>query len=301
MIGPCLESIAAGAGSLSVEVLVVDNASTDNTRDIVAKHPGVVVLANAENVGFAAANNVGLGAARGRALLLLNPDTTAPPGVLQRLVAALDRFPDVGLVGASLISPSEHTTRPGIYQWPTLGRMFRHHTPLKHLSSGRRWTPVADTPTADGYLMGACLLIRRELLEQIGPLDERYFFYLEDVEYSRRAVVNGWKVLWLREAGVYHVGGDGGGRFDAAWRHWHFLRGARRYFGSTRPRPGFVVTWTVFKLLHLLDLAIIAAESGVKARVYGALGRRVQAEKHGRRWNLAAGFFRRFAWRFSQW
>jgi GT2 family glycosyltransferase len=300
VIEACLDSIAAGAGRLAVEVIVVDNASTDATRDLAAKRPDVQLVAQDANLGFAAAANVGLGIARGPALLLLNPDTAATPGAFERLVGALGRFPDVGLVAPTLASPTEATTRPPLAAWPTLGRMFRHHTPLKHVCRPRRWTPVADTPTTDGYLTGACLLIRRRTLEQVGPLDERYFFYLEDVEYARRAVLNGWRVLWVRDAVVYHRGGEGGGRFDAAWRHWQFLRGARRYFGPSGG-PAFVATWTLFKLLHLLDLVVIATESGLKRPVYGALGRRAHADKHRRRWTLAAGFLGRFAWRFARW
>lgn len=304
MIGPCLDSIAAGAGGLSVEVLVVDNASRDRTGELVAARPAVRLLRQRDNLGFAAGCNAGLRAARGRELLLLNPDTTLTPGVLARLVATLTRCPEVGLVGASLVSPSERTARPAIHQWPTLGRMFTHHTPLKHVARWlprRRWRPLADRPTIDGYLMGACFLIRRTLFEQAGPLDDRYFFYFEDVDYSRRAVLSGWKLLWLSDAAIYHRGGEGTAHFDTAWRHWQFLSGARRYFGSTRWAPGFAVTWTLFKLLHLADLALIALESGSKRWVYAALGRRANADKHGRRWRLASSFLGRFAWRFGRW
>lgn len=268
-----------------------------------AARPGVTLVRHRANLGFAAGCNVGLRVGRGRELLLLNPDTTLTPGVLARLVDALTRFPEVGLVGASLVSPSEGTIRPALHRWPSLGRMFVHHTPLKIIEHWREraWRPSADTPTTDGYLTGACLLVRRALLDQIGPLDDRYFFYLEDVDYSRRTVLSGWKLLWAKDAAVHHQGGAGAGPIDTAWRHWQFLSGARRYFGSTRWAPGFAVTWTLFKLLHLADLALIALESGSKRWVYAALGRRANADKHGRRWRLASSFLGRFAWRFSRW
>lgn len=117
VIEPCLASISAAAADLVVEVIVVDNASTDGTPEIVARHGHATLVANTDTRGFAAGCNVGIAAGRGRHLLVLNTDTVLPPGALPALLSALERFPDVGLVGSSSggpRSPSSTTAEWGL-------------------------------------------------------------------------------------------------------------------------------------------------------------------------------------------
>lgn len=301
VIEACLASLVAGVGTLSVEVIVVDNASTDSTREIVAHHPDVRLIRNARNLGFAKACNVGIDATRGSHVLLLNPDTIVTPDAFERLVAALEKFADVGLVGPTFLNPMGHAVRPALERAPSVGWLFSRLTPAKYFLRLRRkqpWRPPADTPTTAGYVLGACLLIRRSMLEQVGRLDEGYFLYWEDIEYSRRAIANGWKLLWTSTATVCHARAQSTERVDPGRRHWFSVIGARRYFQQTRRPVPFVVLWQLFKVLHLTGVVATWFESCVKTKAYTIAGRHARAQRHRQRWYEATAFLSDYWWSF---
>lgn len=207
-LAACLASLAEGAAGLRIEVFVVDNASADGSADLVAERfPGVRVLKNRDNVGFARAINRGLREARGRWLLLLDPDTVVPPGALAALVKAAERWPEVGVAGAALDDPATGEPQASFRPFVTWRVAFARHTLAKPFLRRRpdgRWQAVTDRPTDAGFLIGACLLIRRTVFEKLGGLDEAYFLFCEDMDYCRRVIRSGWKLLYTQEARIFH-------------------------------------------------------------------------------------------------
>src|SRR5438067_13172160 len=174
----CLESLHASSPALAHETIVVDNHSTDGSADAARRWTGVRVIENATNIGFAAANNVGIRASRGELLLLLNSDTAVPAGAIDRLTAALDAHADVAVIGPRLVDANG---RPEL----SFGKMI---TPLNELRQKRlaRSDAVQQLTRRRHYpdwVSGACLLVRREDAEAVGLLDERFFMYTEDVDF----------------------------------------------------------------------------------------------------------------------
>ena len=212
LLRECVGSALTAAERLNgpVEVIVVDNASSDGSADMVAKSfPAVRVIRNSSNAGFAAATNQGLRAGRGRFLMLLNPDTKGTPDFLRVLMSFIETDPAAGAVGPRLVG-SDGEDQVSCYPLPTLGkeawRLF-HLDRLREVATYpvRQW-PVG-VPRRVESIQGACMLIRREALEQTGLLDERFFIYTEEIDLCRRLVDAGWSIFWVPAAEIVHYGG----------------------------------------------------------------------------------------------
>lgn len=205
----CVASVLAdqARGGPQTELIVVDNASTDGTADALRDlAPEVRVLVQATNLGFARGNNVGLAAAHGRYLLLLNSDTEVRAGALSALVAFMDSHPEAGACGPMLLNP-DGTLQPSGRDLPTLGSLFADMTKLHRLwrrnlysQAGRDYTEVA----AVGELSAAALLVRRTVYEQVGGLDPAFFAYYEDVDWCKRIGAAGYRIYYVPAARVMH-------------------------------------------------------------------------------------------------
>ncbi len=212
-----LSSLFAAQGSLSMEVLLVDNASSDDSVAWVREHyPQVQIIANASNRGFAAANNQGIRRARGRVVLLLNPDTEVPPDALQRMVAFLDEHPRVGVVGPQLCGARGKIQGGAAGHDPTprtifnyaffLYRLFPHR--FRGLWLAQSLYERGDPITVD-WVSGASMFVRAAAIARAGFMDERYFMYSEDVEWCRRIRQQGYEVVcYPAVAIVHHIGGS---------------------------------------------------------------------------------------------
>ena len=208
----CLQSLGEQGHGVRVEVLVVDNASSDGTPAMVeAQFPTARLIANTTNRGFAAGTNQALAQGTGRYLLLLNPDTVCPPGALATLVGFADAHPRAGLVGPKLLNP-DGTLQPSCRRFPTLGAAVFRHTMLGRLFPRARAAAAYVMSDFDhagvrevDWVSGACLLVRREVYEQLGPLDEGFFWGSEDVDYCWRAHRAGWEVLYTPEPTITHA------------------------------------------------------------------------------------------------
>ena len=208
----CLASLAAGAGRASWDAVVVDNASSDDSvAAIRADFPAVQVIANPTNLGFAAANNQGIRACNGRYVLLLNSDTLAAPGSLQALVAFADAHPRAGVIGPRLENP-DGSFQTGPTPFPSLWTEF-----LSVSGIGRRLTyrgypsrreSVSLTPQRTDYVVGACMLARRDAIDQVGVLDEGYFMYSEEPDWCWRMRQAGWETWFTPSAVITHLGGQ---------------------------------------------------------------------------------------------
>lgn len=206
LLARCLESVQADLPADS-EVWVVDNASTDGSAAMVReRHPWVHLIENAENVGFARANNQALAASQGQYVLLLNSDTEVQAGALTALVSFMESHPQVGAVGPRLLN-SDGSLQPSCHPMLTPGREFWRLLFLERLwpratYAMERW-PL-DAPRSVEVIKGACLLLRRQALDQVGPLDERYFVYTEEVDLCYRLGQAGWELWWVPQAVVVH-------------------------------------------------------------------------------------------------
>ena len=236
LLPACLESLAAELerNALSSEVFVVDNGSTDGTVELVReRYPWVRLFALEENRGFAAANNIGIAAARGEAILLLNPDTEVRPGAISWLWAALQAAPHVGLVGARLLNPDGSLQSAG-YRFPgyvqnVLDFFPVHRRLIGSRLNGRFGPGDGLSPFAIDHPLGACMLVRREVIERVGGLDEGYFYYSEEIDWCRRIRAAGWTILTAPAALVVHHAG-GSTRRVSARSFLELHRSRARYF-----------------------------------------------------------------------
>lgn len=214
MLRNCLRSVMAAqrdAAAADSEIIVVDNNSSDGSvAALGADFPALRLIKNSENFGFARATNQGIRAGTGRYVLLLNPDTEVLPGALGEMLRFMKDRPEAGAVGAMLLN-GDGSLQISAYPEPTLlreaWRLF-HLDKLRPLGSYpmARWR--GTMPRQVDVLMGACIMLRREVLDQCGLLDERYFIYSEDQDLCRRLRSRGWRIFWLPTAKVVHFGGQ---------------------------------------------------------------------------------------------
>ncbi len=235
----CLRSVLASAAAsvppLGLQIIVVDNGSSDGSADMVrAEFPDVRLIANADNPGFAAANNQGLALARGRYVLLLNPDTECLGDSLPALVRYADAHPDVGLVGPQLLN-SDGSVQSSRRRFPTLATALFESTwlepwaPQRVLERYRLLDQPDDAILDVDWVTGAAMLARREAVETVGGLDEGYFMYSEEMDWCRQIKVAGWRVVYFPAVQIVHHVGKSSEQAVPA-RHIHFQRSKIRYF-----------------------------------------------------------------------
>ncbi len=196
-------------------IFVVDNASTDDTAEMIARDfPEVQLLQNTGNYGFAAACNQGIRASASDFILLLNPDTLLKRAALQKLTDTMRAQPDIGACGPRVLN-TDGSLQPSCRRFPTLGAMICDELGLGRLfARSRRLAKYRmhgwehDETREVDQLMGSCLLLRRQALEHIGLLDERFFLYFEEVDLCRRLHQTGWRVVFVANATVTHLGGE---------------------------------------------------------------------------------------------
>lgn len=208
----CLAALPAALGGLRAEVWVVDNGSTDGSvAAIRARHPQVRLIANACNVGFAAANNQAIAASAGRYVLLLNSDTVPEPLSIASLVWFADQHPTAGIVGALLLNP-DGSFQAAFADFPSLRSELLSVTGIGPRLLGR-WFPnygpgQSQVARRVDYVQGACMLARREAVAQVGLLDEHYFMYSEEIDWCLRMRRAGWDTWYTPAARIVHYGGQ---------------------------------------------------------------------------------------------
>jgi GT2 family glycosyltransferase len=214
-IGGCLHSLIGHTDPFPTTITVVDNASTDGTAELVRRRfPAVQVIETGENAGFARANNIGIRATQSDYVLLLNPDTEAPPGSIQTLVRGLAAHPDAAIAGARLLSERgfpELSWGAPITPWNEAKRMIfsrLYHRKIRRIV--RRMDRLSRQAREVAWVSGACMVIRRPDLDAVGLLDERFFMYTEDVDLCIEMAKRDRKVLYVAGAEVLHYRGRSG-------------------------------------------------------------------------------------------
>lgn len=215
LLRDCISSIYEHADSISCEIIVVDNASSDGSREMVkAEFPNVCLLENTRNHGFAHANNQGISIARGRYLLLLNSDTRLLDNALEKVVAFADQNPDAAVVGCRVLNP-DRTLQPTCFMFPSMLNMILSFTYLYKLFAKSRlfgrermtWWNRDDVRPVD-VVTGCFMLVRRHAVEEVGMMDDRFFMYAEETDWCYRFKQAGWNVLFTPQAEIIHHGGQ---------------------------------------------------------------------------------------------
>jgi len=205
-----IESVLNGHDNPSREIFLVDNGSTDETQAVVAKRfPSVHLLRSDRNLGFARANNLVAHKAHGQFLLLLNSDAVLQPESLAAAVAWMRAHPDCGVAGVQLLNP-DGSPQNSIANFPTLATellnksLLRRLCPRRYPGNEQRFTEPVEVET----VVGACMIIRRDLWDAIGGLDERYFFFFEETDFCLQARRLGKRVIHLPQITVWHGQGQ---------------------------------------------------------------------------------------------
>ena len=210
LVRQCLASIDVAQGQLTVATFVVDNASSDGTQEMVQmEFPGVRLLRNHTNVGFARANNSAMRLASGKYVCLINSDVTVSSGCLQKLFAFMEQNPSVGMLGPGMLTPGgdlgcscmrRPTLRISLVQALGLGSVFKRLSlHIENLKS----TGAQDVDVLNGWFW----MVKRSALNDVGLLDDRYFMYGEDIDWCHRFWSRNWRVVYLPDARAIHYGG----------------------------------------------------------------------------------------------
>jgi GT2 family glycosyltransferase len=247
----CLASVCAAWPAEALELFVVANLEGDGTTDVVrGAFPHAVLLENDAPRGFSANNNAVLRVGRGRYFLLLNPDTEVRPGAVEALVGAMERDPGIGLCGPQLRYP-DGRIQPSCRRFPSLASVIARRSPLRVLfrdSPANRRHLMADFDHARGavvdWMLGACLLVRRAMLEDVGLLDEGYFLYVEDIDWAYRARAAGWSAWYEPGAQVVHHHLARSDRALLSRYSWWHLRSMWRFYRK-HLAPGLLRTSVV--------------------------------------------------------
>lgn len=204
LLDKCLESVYAHTNNLAIEIFVVDNASTDGSVEMVqSKYPNVNLIINKENVGFARANNQAISGSKGRYVLLLNSDTVVLNNTLYEMVKFMDEHPDAGIGGCKLLNP-DYTLQLSCHRYPSPSNIFSIILLLIIKGNGVMRKFKYNRIKEVDSVSGACLIIRRGTIAEIGLLDERFFLYAEESDWCLRAKRKGWKVYFIPQGSVIH-------------------------------------------------------------------------------------------------
>ena len=203
-IGPCIEALGQGT-QVPDEIIVVDNGSKDQTRAVLAmRFPSVRVIENTTNLGVARARNQGLAAARGTYVLVLDDDAIMQPKALAQLVAVLDASPTVALCGPQLLSTTHEPISTNL-TFPTLSHKVRRWGRVER-QPGSPWdNSISGRMREVDYVIGACQLIRRAALDEVGLYDEHIFYGPEDIDFCLRLRQAGWRIILQPAARVIHA------------------------------------------------------------------------------------------------
>ncbi|MBI4787812.1 MAG: glycosyltransferase family 2 protein [Chloroflexi bacterium] len=245
LLRDCLRSIGEHTRTVPYEIIVVDNNSQDGTVEMLRdEFLGVRLIVNDHNAGYSRANNQALQAGCGKYALLLNPDTVVLSGALDRLTQFMEAHPDAGIVGPKVLNRDGTLQKQCRRSYATPWDLFCYFSglatlfPRSPLFARYLMTYMDENVThkADA-VSGSCMLIRREVIAQIGLLDERFFAYQEDTDYCFRAKQAGWDVYYYPQAQITHYASQGGSRvqpfrsiFEWHKSYWLYYRGTLVYW-----------------------------------------------------------------------
>jgi hypothetical protein len=253
LVCQCIDSLAQTLKKTDTEVFVVDNGSTDGSLGVVReKFPGVRLIENPVNLGFAKANNQAISLSSREYLLLLNPDTQVKDEAIERMLSFMDAHPEAGVVGAQLLNV-DASKQNSIANFPSLATELLNKSFLRWLFPDK--FPGKETdypgPVEVDSVIGACMMARRKALEQVGLLDEEYFLFLEETDCCYRMKKAGWKIYHIPQAKILHFQGKsaeaekGKARIEYYRSRYHYFRKNRGSFQSSVLFIGLIIKLSV--------------------------------------------------------
>ncbi len=276
---PCLESIKACRPSVSHEVIVVDNASYDGSKEMIeAKYPDTIYIQSDANLGFAKANNLAGKRALGRAFLFLNPDTLVLGTALETLYESLQSDPASGSAGPVLLNSDMTLQTSCIQSFPTIvnqvadSEYLRRAFPNSSLWGFSHANKPEKLPSEVDVISGACLMVRKEVFEAVGGFSEDYFMYYEDTDLCYKIRNKGWKNIFVPQAKVVHHGGGSTKVSSSTFSDVMMAESMWRFFNKTRGRT---YGWAgrcafgagAFARLSVLSLAWLARGKGEQRKL----------------------------------
>jgi hypothetical protein len=283
----CLSSVLATTSGLDIETIVVDNGSQDGSSKAVRKEfPGVTIIQNDRNRGFARANNQALARAAGRYFLLLNSDAVLTEGALQGLVAFMDRTPDAGIAACQFID-TDGSRQNSFDNFPTLATELFNKTVLKILFPARYPSKRREyrEPIEVDSVIGACMLVRAEAVRKVGVLDEAYFFFLEETDWCFRMRRAGWHVYHLPDIRVYHLQGKSKEKSPVnAWIEYY--RSLYLFFKKNRSAFSYYVLRTGKVIKLAVNLFLVSLGIGCTLGMNKGLIRRFRIYSGLLKWHL---------------
>jgi GT2 family glycosyltransferase len=259
MLTECVRSVLRS--SIPVEVCVSDNGSEDNSiaylRAALNSHPALTIIENNANLGFAKGNNVALSSCRGEYVLFLNPDCIIQPDTLEQMVSVMQRHSDVGMAGCLLLNP-DGTEQAGCRRyvptpWRSVVRLLKLDKVIKDHPRFQSFVmtglPLPPEPVPIEALSGAFMFVRRRAINEVGPMDPRYFLHCEDLDWCMRLREAGWKILFVPHVHVVHWQGFSSKTHPIKvefYKHCGMVRFYRKFF--RRRYPGI--------LLYLVMVAV---------------------------------------------
>ncbi|MCS7066857.1 MAG: glycosyltransferase family 2 protein, partial [Fimbriimonadales bacterium] len=272
LLRACLRSIYQYPPDEPFEVIVVDNASTDGSAEMVrAEFPQVILMANSENRGYARGNNQAMERAQGEFILLLNPDTEMRPNTLRNALRFLREHPEVGAIGAKQLFP-DGRVQPSVRGFPTPRNLLFEVLGLARLcprsrllaAYRMRWFTY-DHPMPVDQPMGTFLMVRRAVLEQVGLMDEAFPLFFNDVDWCYRIWQAGWQIWFVPEVEILHHGGASTRQVrPAAIRESHraLEQFYRKHYRSRLPLPLYAPIIGLIRLSGWLRLLLQPRSSG---------------------------------------
>ncbi len=259
----CLESLAEATRGIRFQTIVVDNDSEDGSRQMLQQSfPGVICIPAARNLGYGAGVNLAARRAASPLVLLLNPDVVAHRGSIRVLVDYLRKNPQLGVVGGVLVGEDGRTQMDDYYvPFPTLRSALLHYSRGSVVLRRFDLTPERFTDRSVRQVPGACLLTRREVLDRVGPLDEDFFVWFEDVDWCYRAFRAGYG-LGICEASCFtHGGGKSFEPVSLETRRKWYYRSMLRFF--RKHRAGYA--YALLSVFILTEEALVTTVSWAAA------------------------------------
>jgi hypothetical protein len=283
----CLKSIYEHRGSVSIEVIVVDNDSSDGSADMIRRQfPDVRLLARRENLGFAGGNNAGMEVARGDCVLLLNPDTVLLDDVVARSLDYLREHPEVGVLGCQVYE-SRTTIQRTCFRFPsplnTLAWVtgFGGWFPKSRIAGRASYGPWSrETARPVEVVSGMYMFIRREALEDVGLMDDQYFMFAEEADWCYRFHVAGWGCVFAPVGRILHV--DGGSKSTAQASVKMYVEMQKSMLLFHQKHRGRL-SWAISKSLFCISMPLRASWW----LIWGALGAG-KLSKHKAKQSIAA-------------
>jgi GT2 family glycosyltransferase len=256
----CLDSLYENTNNKNLEIIVVDNGSSDGVGEMLVRdYPAVLNIRNKSNAGFTRPMNQAMRAATGRYLLQLNPDTILKLYSLDKLIEFMEQHPETGICTPKVLNPDgslQKQCRRGdprplavISYFLGLSSMF----PQSKFFGGYLLDYLdEDTTTAVDNVSGSCMLIRRDVIDAIGYLDEMYFAYQEDADFCFRARQAGWKIYYVPESQIVHYGGQGGSRVEPVRSILEWHRSYWRYYNKHLAKDYFFLfNWLYYVVIFV--------------------------------------------------